>query len=258
MANGLSHPRTSSPKQIVLQLIQRHYRLYQACNSITGADGAGAIVERQQVGQELRGRGRPYFPAQIARPTEVRYVQQCVWWALKSGFGLNIIGGGHSGHCLWSHVVSVDMGAFDQVHIVPVTNGGSDPGCKALIVPEAGCKTGDIVHKSMTAGVTVRLGARPSVGAALWLQGDIGYQARLHGLACDAILGAVMVSVKSGKIHCIGHVPTQYNPASAFCPKSEADLLWACKEAGTNFGILIKLSRLMRLRHTRFVIGLSP
>ncbi|KAH0593603.1 hypothetical protein MHUMG1_08741 [Metarhizium humberi] len=121
-------------------------------------------------------------PASIVRPTDIRHVQQCVCWALDHGVGLTIIGGGHSGHCLWPNVVSVDMGAFDQ----------------------AGCKTGGIVCKAMAAGLTVPMGARPSVGAGLWLQGGIGHLARLHGLACDAIVGAVMVSVADGRVLCIG------------------------------------------------------
>lgn len=158
---------------------------------------------------------------------------------MKHGFGLSIIGGGHSGHCLWSHFVSVDKGAFGQAHVVPATNGRSDPDCKALVVAEAGCKTGDAVQKYHDGGCDSAFGARPSVGAGLWLQGGIGHQARLHGLACDAIVGAVMVSVKSGGILCIGHVPTQYKPAGAVFPKSEVDLLWATKGPGSNFGIVI-------------------
>lgn len=65
------------------------------------------------------------------------------------------------------------------------------------VVAEAGCKTGDIFRKTMAAGVTVPLGARLSVGAGLWIQGGIGHLGRLHGLACDAIVGAVAVSVDS-------------------------------------------------------------
>ena len=189
---------------------------------------------------------RLHRPASIIRPTEVRHVQQCVRWALKHGVGLTVIGGGHSGHCLWPNVVSVDMGAFDQVHILPAGedggDSGSDSGSCSLVVAEAGCKTGDIVRKTMAAGVTVPLGARPSVGAGLWLQGGIGHLARLHGLACDAIFGAVMVSVDSSQILCVGRVPSQHRPASAVRPENESDLLWALKGAGTNFGIVVSVT----------------
>jgi adenine phosphoribosyltransferase len=183
---------------------------------------------------------RLHRPASIITPTEVRHVQQCVRWALKHGVGLAIVGGGHSGHCLWPNVVSVDMGAFDQVHILTAGEDGGDSG--SLVVAEAGCKTGDIVTKTMAAGVTVPLGARPSVGAGLWLQGGIGHLARLHGLACDAIVGAVVVSVDSGQVLCVGCVPSQHRPAGAVRPENETDLLWAMKGAGTNFGIVISIT----------------
>jgi len=187
---------------------------------------------------------RLHRPASIIRPTEVRHVQQCVRWALKHGVGLTVVGGGHSGHCLWPNVVSVDMGAFDQVHILTAGEDGGKSGSDSgsLVVAEAGCKTGDIIRKTMAAGVTVPLGARPSVGAGLWLQGGIGHLARLHGLACDAIVGAVVVSVDSSQALCVGRVPSQHQPASAVRPENETDLLWAMKGAGTNFGIVVSVT----------------
>lgn len=187
---------------------------------------------------------RLHRPASILRPTEIRHLQQCVRWALKHGAGLTIVSGGHSGHCLWPNVVSVDMGAFDQVHILTVGEDGGDSGSGSgsLVVAEAGCKTGDIVRKTMAVGVTVPLGARPSVGAGLWLQGGIGHLARLHGLACDAIVGAIVVSVDSSQILCVGYVPSQHQPAGAVRPENESDLLWAMKGAGTNFGIVVSVT----------------
>ncbi|KAI9799435.1 MAG: hypothetical protein M1825_004535 [Sarcosagium campestre] len=183
---------------------------------------------------------RLHRAAAIIKPIEVRHVQQCIRWALKHGVGLTVIGGGHSGHCLWPNVVSVDMSAFNQVHILTTGQDGGDS--DSLVVAEAGCKTGDIIRNTMAAGVTVPLGARPSVGAGLWLQGGIGHLARLHGLACDAIIGAVVVSVDSSQVLCIGRVPSQHRPAGAVCPENESDLLWAMKGAGTNFGIVVSMT----------------
>ena len=117
---------------------------------------------------------------------------------------------------------------------------GSDLG--SLVIAEAGCKTGFIIRKTMAVGVTVPLGARPSVGAGLWLHGGIGHLARLYGLACDAIVGAVIVSVESGQVFCVGCVPSQHCPSGAVRPENELDLLWAIKGAGTNFGILVSVT----------------
>ncbi|KAG9238388.1 hypothetical protein BJ875DRAFT_532309 [Amylocarpus encephaloides] len=189
---------------------------------------------------------RLHRAASIMRPTEVGHVQQCVRWALKHGVGLTVIGGGHSGHCLWPNVVSVDMGAFDQVNILPTGEDGrvseAEAEAESLVVAEAGCTTGDIVRKTMAAGVTVPLGARPSVGAGLWLQGGIGHLARPHGLACDAIVGAVVVGVDSGRALYVGRVPSQHRPVGAVRPENEPELLWAIKGAGTNFGIVVSVT----------------
>ena len=182
---------------------------------------------------------RLYHATTMVKPTKVHHVQSCVQWALKHRVGLTVVGGGHSGQCLWPYVVSIDMGAFDQVHITTVEeeNGGG-----SFIVAGGGCKTGDIVHAATAAGLTVPLGSRPSVGAGLWLQGGIGHLARLHGLTCDAIVGAVLVSVDSGQIVCVGRVPPQHCPAGSVRPEDEDGLLWAVKGAGSNFGIVISVT----------------
>jgi adenine phosphoribosyltransferase len=178
-------------------------------------------------------------PAAVVKPTNTAQVQLCVHWALKNKVGLTVVGGGHSAHCRWPNVVSVDMGAFDQIHIV--NDGARAEGSGMLVVSGAGCKTGDIIRQAMAAGLTVPLGARPSVGAGLWLQGGIGHLARPYGLGCDAIVGAVVVSVASGQILYVGDVPNQHRPSDAIRPENEDDLLWALKGAGTNFGIVISV-----------------
>ncbi|CVL13645.1 related to adenine phosphoribosyltransferase [Fusarium proliferatum] len=182
-------------------------------------------------------------PASIVRPTQIQHIQQCVKWALEQNVGLTVIGGSHSGQCLWPNVVAIDMGAFDQVHTVITETEGEGPNLDStpLVIAEAGCNTGDIIRKTMAVGLTVPMGARPSVGSGLWLQGGVGHLARLHGLACDAIVGAVMVSVASGQMLYVGRVPSQYRPAGAMKSEDESDILWALKGAGTNFGIIVSV-----------------
>jgi len=83
-------------------------------------------------------------PAAIVRPTKIKQVRACVAWALKDQTSLTIVGGGHSGHCRWPGTVSVDMSAFDQVHIVQDVGDFNE--AETLVVAGAGCKTGDIIQ----------------------------------------------------------------------------------------------------------------
>lgn len=204
-----------------------------------------AQVPLARGGETVKNReARLHRPAAMIRPTEVQHVKNCVQWALNHGVGLTVVGGGHSSHCLRPNVVSVDMSAFDQVHILIAEKDGGylNSDSDSLVVVEAGCKTGDIIRKMMVAGLTIPLGARPSVGAGLWLQGGIGHLARLHGLACDAIVGAVVVGVDSSQVFYAGRVPEQHQPAGAVRAENEAELLWAIKGAGTNFGIVVSVT----------------
>lgn len=229
----------SSP-DVMVAFTRESTTLLELTARVPSRDGAETRVKNREA--------RLHRPASIMRPTAVGHVQECVRWALKHRVGLTVVGGGHSGHCLWPNVVAVDMGAFNQVHTVTagedVGRGKSDSDANPLIVAGAGCKTGDIIGKAMEAGLTVPLGARPSVGAGLWLQGGIGHLARRHGLSCDAIVGVVMVSVDSGEVLCVGRVPERHRPAGAVRPRSEdgTDLLWAIRGAGTNFGIVISVT----------------
>ncbi|KAG6000432.1 hypothetical protein E4U21_005474 [Claviceps maximensis] len=195
-------------------------------------------------GADVKNRhARRHHAACIVRPTEIRHVQECVTWALRHRVGLTVLGGGHSDQCLWPNVVAVDMGAFNQVHVVETNEKDDVASSGFLVVAEAGCTSGDIVRETLAAGLTVPLGSRPSVGAGLWLQGGIGHLARLHGLACDAIVGAVVVSVAaSGPVLCIGRVPSRYRPTGSVAADNEADLMWALKGAATNFTIVVSIT----------------
>ncbi|KAI0528301.1 phosphoribosyl transferase domain protein [Xylaria bambusicola] len=212
---------------------------------------------------------RLHRPSAIVQPKDIQHIQHCVRWAVKHGVGLTVLGGGHSVNCLAPGVVAIDMSSFDRVHILSAEENkqikSSD--FDHFVLVESGCKTEQIIRTTMAAGLTVPLGSRPSIGAGLWLQGGIGHLANLHGLACDAIVGAVLVSVDSGRILLVGHVPAAYRPARAVRLENEADeidLLWAIKGAGTNFGVVISVvfkafaARNYRIRHlTRPMRNLS-
>lgn len=192
---------------------------------------------------------RRHTTAFIVRPNTISQIQQCIHWALEHQFSLNVISGGHSDHCLQPNVVSIDMAAFDEIHVPEVPEYG--PG-QVLIAVGAGCQTGDIIRKTTSSGVTVPLGSCPTVGAGQWLQGGTGHLSRMHGLTSDFIVGAVLVSPKSGSVLAVGTVPDQYLPNDAIRPENETELLWALKGAGTNFGVVVTVVFETRAEVTHF------
>ncbi|TGO43870.1 hypothetical protein BOTNAR_1136g00010 [Botryotinia narcissicola] len=241
---ALSYHDKKLPGYLLFSSPQRMLSLTRHANALVDLVLQVPLAKEDRVVKSWEA--RLHRPTSIFRPTTVKHVQQCIQWAVKHKLKLTIIGGGHSAHCLWTDTVSLDMEAFDRVHVITSNNDVHDANTRlvpnSLILAEAGCKTGDIIREAMKFGLTVPLGSRPSVGAGLWLQGGIGHLSRLHGLACDNIVGAVIVSVISGQIFHIGEVPTQNLPAGATRPKNEKDLLWAIKGAGTNFGVVISVT----------------
>ncbi|KAK3374234.1 phosphoribosyl transferase domain protein, partial [Lasiosphaeria ovina] len=184
-------------------------------------------------------------PAAVARPAEVFQVSCTVRWAVKHGLSLTVIGGGHSGHCVAPGVVAVDMSALKRIEIFKSVEDGEEEEQEDVdILVEAGCTTGEIISAAMTAGVSVPLGSRPSVGAGLWLQGGIGHLARIHGLACDAIKSAIVVEVQTGSVICVGPVPIHCKPPLTRPAETAAmndDMLWAIKGAGTHMFIVVSI-----------------
>ncbi|KAI1363811.1 hypothetical protein F5Y08DRAFT_354108 [Xylaria arbuscula] len=220
-----------------------------------------ALVPLASDARTIKNRqARHHCPAAIIRPTAIEHIQQSVRWAIKHNLGLTVLGGGHSSHCIWPGVVAIDMEEFNKIHIFSSEENTqvADSDSDRFVLVESGCKTGDIISTTMKAGLTVPLGSRPSVGAGLYLQGGIGHLSRLYGLACDAIVGAVLVGVQSGQVLIIGKVPTPHRPAGAVCLENEADgadMLWAAKGAGANFGVVVSVvfkafeAQKFRIRH---------
>ncbi|KAK8133404.1 phosphoribosyl transferase domain protein [Apiospora sp. TS-2023a] len=245
VCRALGHRKLETPGSLMFDAPE--VMMAFKCNAASALPQLAAQVPLLQGDRKIKSwEARACPPAAIVRPTEIRHIQHCVRWALDHGLGLTVIGGSHSAHCLRPQVVAVDMSAFDRVHILARAKAeecpGSTPGPGSLVVVEAGCDTGTVIRKTMEVGLTVPLGSRPSVGAGLWLQGGIGHLARMHGLTCDAILGAVMVDVNSGQVLCIGDVPSQHRPSDCVRPDNHTDILWAIKGAGTNFGIVVSVA----------------
>lgn len=89
-------------------------------------------------------------------------------WAQRHSLNLTVLGGHHSAHCLAPNVACIDMSEFNRFHVhsqirdrletSTTTDGNS-------VVAESGSTVGDIIREANAVGLTVPLGARPSVGA---------------------------------------------------------------------------------------------
>eukprot|EP00122_Pirum_gemmata_P006314 Pgem_evm2s5769 len=183
----------------------------------------------------------------IFRPLHVPLIQDCVKWAKRTKCPLSIVGGGHSGHCLWNNTFAIDMLAFKSICI--------DKNNQRVTVG-AGCNMKDICMELLKQGLAVPLGARPSVGIGLILQGGLGHLSRKFGLSSDSIIGASYVDLYSGNLKSVG-VGTDGERDVGI----EEEMLWAIRGAGTNFAVIISLvlqavvAPIYTLRNTTFFLN---
>ncbi|CAI6336791.1 unnamed protein product [Periconia digitata] len=186
------------------------------------------------------------YPTLIATPRTQEQIRQCVNWALENNFGLTVIGGGHSEHCIQQNILAIDMKRFNGINIIKGPYGEESTGDKFAVI-KSGCKILEIVERLGKHGLTVPLGTRPSVGAGSWLQGGIGHLSRKFGLSSDHIVGAVLVELKSGRLLRVGHVSDRPVPKDkvSLSEEDEEELLWAIQGAGTNFGVVISVTMMV-------------
>jgi len=102
-----------------------------------------------------------------------------------------------------------------------------DPGAKTARV-QGGALSAELSEAAGEHGLSGLGGSAPDVGVAGYtLGGGIGWLARRHGLACNRIIGAEVVTA-DGEVR---HIDAESDP----------DLLWALKGGGGAFGVVCSL-----------------
>src|SRR5690606_13975686 len=140
----------------------------------------------------------------------------CVNFARENRLPLAIRGGGHNGPGLGSvdDGLVIDLCEMRGVRVDPRSN---------TVRVGPGCTTGEVDHATHAFGVAVPFGIISTTGVAgLTLSGGHGYLSRQYGLAADNLIEADVVL-----------------PDGSFVTASEtenADLLWALRGGGGNFG----------------------
>lgn len=157
-------------------------------------------------------------PALIARCVDVADVIAAVNAAREGGMLLAVRGGAHNGAGLGT----CDGGLV--VDLSPMKGVFVDAARKTLRVG-GGCTWGDVDHAASAYGLATPSGFISTTGVGgLTLGGGIGYLSRAYGLTIDNLLGAEVVLAD-------GRVVTASEAENA-------DLFWALRGGGGNFGVV--------------------
>jgi hypothetical protein len=171
-------------------------------------------------------------PRLIARVADVADVITCVNFAREEKMLLAIQSGGHNAGGLGS----VDDGLVIQLSKMKGIR--VDPDAKTVRV-EGGCTWGDVDHATHAFGHAVPAGIISTTGVGgLALGGGLGHLTRGYGLTIDNILEVDMVLADG-----------RFVTANA---KKNADLYWAVRGGGGNFGVVTSFLFRMHPVHTNY------
>ena len=160
-------------------------------------------------------------PAAIARVADVADVAACIRWARDTGRELAVRSGGHSvaGASLNDGGLVIDVRGLDSISV--------DPEARTARAG-AGLTWGALDAATQAYGLATTGGRVSTTGiAGLTLGGGSGWLERSHGLACDNLIGAELVTGSGELVR-----------ASA---DENAELLWALRGGGGNFGVVTTL-----------------
>jgi len=176
------------------------------------------IVGADQSVREVFNAMHPGSPALTVGCTSTADVVAAVNFARERGLSIAVRGGGHSiaGLSAVDGGMLIDLAAMRGVHV--------DPERRVAHV-QGGAVWADVDHECQTFGLATPGGVVSDTGVSgLTLGGGYGWLRRKYGLSCDNVLEAQIVCAD-------GEVRT----ASA---DSNADLYWAIRGGGGNFGIV--------------------
>jgi len=157
-------------------------------------------------------------PALVQRPTGAADIMACVNFARDNGLLLSVRGGGHNiaGTAVADGGLMIDQSLRKGVHVDPKTG---------ITRVEPGCNWGDVDRETQLHGLAVPGGIVSTTGVAgFTLGGGFGWVTRSYGLASDNLLSVDMVTADGALIRA--------------SETEHADLFWAVRGGGGNFGIV--------------------
>ena len=166
-------------------------------------------------------------PAVIARCASPEDVLQAVGFARTHHLLVSIRGGGHNiaGNAVCDDGLMIDLSLMKSVRVDPTAR-------RATVEP--GCTLADFDAAAQVHGLATPLGINSTTGVAgLTLGGGFGWLSRKYGMTIDNLLSADVVIADGTQVHAN--------------EKENADLFWALRGGGGNFGVV-----------TRFEFRLHP
>jgi FAD/FMN-containing dehydrogenase len=157
-------------------------------------------------------------PALIARVSGVADVIAALQFARQKGLVVAVRGGGHSvaGYSTCEGGLVIDLGAMKGIRVDPVTRTARAQG---------GVNWGEFDRETQVFGLATTGGRVTSTGlAGLTLGSGSGWLDRVHGLTCDNLISADLVTAD-------GRLLT----ASA---RQNQELFWGLRGGGGNFGVV--------------------
>ena len=160
-------------------------------------------------------------PALVARCSGVADVIAALKFASDRHLPVAVRGGGHSfaGFGTCDDGLVIDLSLMKHVHVDPD---------RARVTAQGGVTWAELDHETAAFGLGTTGGLVSTTGiAGLTLGGGIGWLMRKHGLACDNLRGAEVVTADGRVLR----ASDGQNP----------DLFWALRGGGGNFGVVTSL-----------------
>jgi hypothetical protein len=157
-------------------------------------------------------------PIMIARCVDEADVKACVNFARENNLLVAVRGGGHNGAGLGmcDGGLVIDLSLMKGIQV--------DPADQTVRV-QGGCTLGDVDHATHAFGLAIPTGIQSTTGiAGLTLGGGVGHLTRQCGLTIDNLLEAEVVLADGSLVK-----------ANA---EQHADLFWALRGGGGNFGVV--------------------
>jgi FAD/FMN-containing dehydrogenase len=157
-------------------------------------------------------------PGVIVRCAGVADVMHAMRVAHRERLLVSVRSGGHNiaGNVLCDGGLTVDLSGMKWVRINPHAQ-------RAYVEP--GATLGDFDHEAQAFGLATSLGINSTTGVAgLTLGGGFGWLTRKHGLTIDNLVAAEMVTADGQRMRA--------------SDDENADLFWAIRGGGGNFGIV--------------------